>query len=123
MSRELDVALAKALGYEVRLQAPFGWLYRPDKERPRFTNIPEWRKDGNDMLALIEEMRKRGWFLKTEVLTNGKHRARFLRYDIIEDLNYYKGPYMMVSATADTFTKAVAEAAVFALTEKEWKEK
>lgn len=76
MNRKLDMAIVDALGCEIIIDPNFGLGYQPDKKRPRFTNIPMFSTDGNEMLGLVAEMRKRG--RKVEIIEGGgRYLARF----------------------------------------------
>ena len=126
MSRDLDAAIAEALGYEV--EGPHIIQTHRDKAGPWRCGypIPPWSEDGNAMLELDKEMQERGYLLL--VYSNGgvyytaeySHKAQieggdraFWAISRIGDEYYQDG---------DTMPEAVALAAYKALTGKGWQE-
>ena len=114
MSRQLDAAIAKSLGYEVRKTGD-EWRYR----LPQFGNVDDvaiwhvvsyYSTDGNAMLELDSEMRERGHLIEMEYL-KGKYIARY----------YYLHQISGVGK-AETEPLARALAAYKALTGREWSE-
>jgi hypothetical protein len=110
----LNRAMAELLGYETREGESFmrkcGEIYP----------LPEYNMDGNDMLELIEEMKKRGYvtYISTHMFPDepaGKATCEFFKP---QDWNE-EGTQAVI---ADTIPEAVAKAAYRALTGKEYKE-
>ena len=114
VSRKLDVAVAGALGYKVEVERS----HKPCYERYyEVTNqskrlLPLYSTDGNAMLELIGEMKKRGWQVIDMYCNKGHWKCHFT------EIRGFKCGY----ATADTLPLAVALAAYKALTGKEWEE-
>ena len=113
MSRQLDVAIAEALGDKVE----YSLLEYPEGEDCDYwvdelnVRLPHYSTDGNAMLELDKEMRERGWSIQiTYILPENKYEAS------------YEGDYREVVAVADTMQLAVSLAAYEALTEEEWEE-
>lgn len=108
MNRKLDVVIVEALGYEVKFNPDFGWLYKPDSKRPRLTNISEYSTDGNAMMELDREMRNKGYSLVLGRV----------------NMNYtalYQGEEKSEMAFGvDSMPLAVALAAHYVLTGEEW---
>lgn len=114
MSRKLDEAMAKELGYEVKVKRsrmPCEERYfikNGDTEKP----LPEYRTDGNAMLVLDREMRAREYRL--ELSGAGIICAQYQKFVKGKGLVCYTG------YARDTMPEAVALAAYKALTGKEW---
>ena len=108
MSRELDAALAEALGWDATLLGEDGMMWSTTGENI-CTDLPYCSTDGNDMLKLDRAMRKRG-FLVT--------------IDYIFNQGYFVSLFEKIGETynemADTMPMAYALAAYKALTGKEW---
>ena len=102
MSRQLDKAIAEALGWERHE----GLWQGPKKELE--ISWPDYSTDGNAMLELDGEMRERGWDLA-------------LRNDVNYLAVYYKD-HPGQKAIAHTEPLARALAAYKALTGREWSE-
>lgn len=116
MSRQLDVKLAEALGYEVLKREELIGGYRGGhvativlvmtSEAGQNSILPDYSTDGNAMLELDREMQKRGLSLRT-----------WSAYGDCDAI--YSGAVWSKSAT---MPEAVALAAYKALTGEEWKE-
>lgn len=102
MSRKLDVAIARGLGYTVIERTKFT-MFTPKSKR----RLPEFSTRGNYMLELCSEMQLRGYNLTVDNLRQGKWKA-----------TYFKPNCGVHVAVADTMPMAVALAAHKALT---WK--
>ena len=131
MSRKLDVALAEALGEDVRWYVCVGYgtqgdrYYIAEPHKPgakpylhtcsgsRLGEVPHYSTDGNAMLELDKEMRGRGWML--EIYFADASDEYVVDYEKPNEDIFYSG-------LADTMPKAVALAAYRALTGKEWVE-
>ena len=115
MSRELDVAIAEALGYEVLSvdvqdycrQGVECWIKLADG---RSKTLPDYSSDGNAMLVLDEETRELGWYLTLFRLSSGKWVA------------YYMKLSRIYRAEGCEAAEAVTLAAYKALTGKDWEE-
>ena len=140
MSRNLDAAIAEALGYEVRYAKSYWdvdcWIVVSGYS----ADLLKYSTDGNAMLELDAEMRKRGHVLHTfpteEFLIRAEYESKeyiALRIKAVEDADRLASTvpimklmknygHMVSSASADTMPKAVALAAYKALSGKEWKE-
>jgi len=119
MSRELDVAIARVLGFEVQERTHFfdgyakrDWMCIEDNG----THIvPSYSTDGNAMLKLDAEVRKRGWNL---FLWNEND----IWYAVYEE----KGKEIedevegVEGISGRIIPEAVAKAAYYALTGKGW---
>jgi hypothetical protein len=108
MSRQLDAAIAEALGYEVNADPFVDGLIYAVKEKIDY--LPHYSTDGNAMLELDSEMRKRGWDLELQIIGE-----------------YYGADYYHLEdeiggdiQQADTEPLARALAAHKALTGEEW---
>jgi hypothetical protein len=133
MSRKLDAALAVALGREIEWKRKVKtggrrikptYTYYPCNSTDKFaqlfyagTNaeVPRFSRDGNDMLKLDAEMDERKWRLRLS-REGGVVVAEYWKkvssdYDIVE----YKAIQLNIVI-------AVALAAYYALTGKEWQE-
>ena len=115
MSRKLDVAVAEALGYEVKVRRS----HLPCYERYCIITkngealLPRYSTDGNAMLELDNEMRERG--LELRVDNNGRmYAANYYNLQTEEWLGF---------VAENTMSLAVALAAYKALTGKEWQER
>lgn len=113
MSRNLDMAIAEALGYEVaRLARDTGYMiHRSGGGGARF--LPRYREKGSDMLELEREMRERGWRL--ELWYADAENVYVAHYD-------KPGSDFTAEGKAETEALARALAAYYALTGKEWAE-
>ena len=111
MSRQLDKAIAEALGYKVG----YSLLEYPEGEDCDYwvdelnVRLPHYSTDGHDMLELDSEMRERGY--KIDV-------ALWEEWKVI----YWHDNERISAAIADTEPLARALAAYKALTGKEWAE-
>lgn len=106
MDRKLDGAIAKALGAKVEERNGEYWYCGRVPYR-----VEHFSADGEAMLMLIEEMRKRGW--------NWEINMR-LNHDAFAEC--YKTDYDYTFAAATEPPKAIALAAIYALTGEEWVE-
>ena len=107
MSRQLDVAIAEALGNIVK--AEDGGYYGNSIEAYH-EGIPAYSTDGNAMLELDREMRERGYNRKSDMLSS-------LHFCL-----YYKEKVVDIAEDAETEPLTRALAAYKALTGKEWAE-
>ena len=129
MLRELDAAIAEALGYEVKIEKySFGEYYiATNKTWDGYCpscgydglwsekEVPDYSTDGNAMLELDREMRERGWQrLEQLVMADGEPVYHVL---------YWTGEHSAWDRyfIAETNPLARALAAYKALTGKEWK--
>lgn len=128
MSRRLDAAIAKGLGYEViieqRMYSMSPFLYHIKMNNGRFRDLPEYFMDGNAMIELDWEMVALGWRLIVWVDDYGFHalyyESTYKSVDEIISYVMYSGTEYVAKAT--TMSLAVALAAYYSLTGKEWKE-
>ena len=122
MSRELDKAIARLLGYEVdweytRVAGEYGHksflagVWGVYKDGKRIGEIPHYSTDGNYMLELDREMREREWMLLLNL-------SRSNRKDFVAI--YQADGERTAHGIAETIPEAVALAAYHALTGKEW---
>ncbi len=120
MSRLLDVALARALGWDlveyaesIHVEVTGKRPWREEVMFRSFENVPKYYTDGNAMLELDKEMRGRGWQLELN---------RWSSSEWVQ-ANYFKenyAPYNVSQAKEEPLARALA--AYKALTGKEWEE-
>lgn len=127
--RKLDAAIAEALGREITWQRKVRtgkkvkqvYVYYACSPNDKFaqlfyagtdTEVPKYSTDGNAMLELIGEMRKRSMMLMVEFCNKG-YSATFWDDNKEE---------WTKDCIADTMPKTVALTAYEALTGKEWVE-
>ena len=114
MNRKLDASVAIALGRKVVERGGEYWYPGRIPHRVEFFSV-----DGNDMLDLMAEMRKLGWFADHHIRQiNGEawHIVEFFRYRAFP----FSGAKESFSSGASTMPKAVTLAVHYAITEKEW---
>ena len=113
MSRQLDKAIAEALGYEVKKsEAGFYWVLQ-DGQVGQGNSLPFVSADGEAMLWLEEKMRERGWMI--DEMFCSKPAVKYYWYA------KYSGE-TEGSAEAETEPLARALAAYKALTGKDWED-
>ena len=117
MGRELDKAIAEALGKKSNTK-PSGMLVRygcgksKDGMFQLYEEAPHYSTDGNAMLEIDKEMRERSQQLMVEVCNDGYAAAYWCIYQ----------ETWTDDCIADTMPEAVALAAYKALTGKGWQE-
>lgn len=138
MSRKLDAAIARALGYkwdESRCRI-CGWPIVPEGEagcwksncsvRPRpekrADEPPHYSTDGNDMLLLDREMRERDYWLGELRCSHNMCPGITSFYCTYAKRHKWGGPSVFTEARANTEPLARALAAHKALTGEDWKE-
>ena len=127
MTHKLDAAVAEALGREVTWQrkvrtggrrTKLAYVYYACSPDDKFAQlfyagtdaeVPKFHKDGNAMLELDVVMRGLGWILL--VFYAGVYCANYHNEKDVE---------IEFPAEANTMPKAVARAAYYVLTGKEW---
>jgi hypothetical protein len=115
VSRNLDVAIAEALGYQIyheNYQKDLWHYFKPEPDGEYIGALPHYSKDGNAMLELDREMQARGFMLMVEVYNEGYSASYWICH-----AKEWADDYV-----SDNMPKAVALAAYKALTGKEWQE-
>ena len=117
MSRKLDVAVAEALGYEVKKETHlvYGyvgsrWVY---EKNDRLWELPLCSSDGNAMLELCKEMQRRGFAFHVGCHSSIRFTCEFFKMEWVDVTNSRM-------SSASTMPKAVALAAYHALTGEKW---
>ncbi len=119
MNRELDIAVAKALGLHL-----MRWTHYPEREPVIITGansspIPQYCVDANAMLDLLDKMQERGWYLEIQsYLQVGKPVAKvcFSKFDENYEIKD------RAEGSSDTLPHAVTLAAYKALNGESWHE-
>ena len=117
MSRQLDAAIAEALGKTI-----YEWQRITNNTVEWGNDLPEYSTDGNAMLELDREMRERGWdYINTHYSNIGDRSKFYTEMRICDptcpDQNWYKKTGLIC---ADTEPLARALAAYKVLTGKRW---
>ena len=109
MSRQLDAAIAEALGNIVK--AEDGGYYG-NSIKAYCEGTPDYSTDGNAMLEVDREMRERGWLACTT------------EYEDFIEVEYVTSPRDKCVVVTGSYTEPLARAlaAYKALTGKEWAE-
>ena len=114
MSRELDKAIAEALGWE-----RYEGLWRDPKKELEIS-WPDYSSNGNAMLELDREMRERGWLLGLYCDGGLDYAANYNNSKRNKETGWWLAAVIEDTQIADTIPEVVALAAYKALTGKDW---
>jgi len=115
MSRQLDAALAEALGYYMETVGPEVMVVKHNSDSYLSSHsVPCYSTDGNAMLELDREMRERGWVIDECFCTKVvKEYQWYVCYQSFSEGMRFDG-----QANAEPLARALS--AYKALTGKEW---
>ena len=117
MSRQLDAAIAEALGNSVQKNIDDYWQF---KGNYFYRRVPKYSTDGNDMLELDREMRARGYKHHIHSVSGYRGDEKVEELEVV----FYKNHNEQVTAwrSEKEMPMIFAKQAYKALTGKEWGE-